>query len=486
MSENYDHPTIAWYITPHGFGHAVRSLEVIRRFMSRVPEVRLTIVSDLPDFLIEQHLGIMPSVRRKRLDVGMVQKDSLRFDLDATRATLEKLRQSHDRLVDEEKRFLLELGADVMVSDIAFIPFYAADRAGIPGIGMGNFTWDWIYSSYRDTDERWDPLIEWCRGGYRLCDLLLRLPMHGDCSSCPRITDVPLVARQPSRTRRESRAILGCEKDRKAYLVSFSELHLDESALRRLERMNNALFLFKRPLRFDFANGRSIDDLELSYVDVVGAMDAVITKPGYGIVSDCLATGTPMIYTDRGPFPEYDILVREMNRHLNTVYLSSEDFCRGAWESAAEQIEGMPSRAVSMRLDGADVCVGLILDCLAELEDVKAGTVGSRNGAGRRQAGMEAEVESPVVVPVEDSIDLHTYRPADIRDLLDDYLEAAREKGFEQVRIIHGKGTGALRAMVQSILRRHPLVLSFREADGPGGGWGATLARLRPAERNGC
>jgi dsDNA-specific endonuclease/ATPase MutS2 len=95
------------------------------------------------------------------------------------------------------------------------------------------------------------------------------------------------------------------------------------------------------------------------------------------------------------------------------------------------------------------------------------------------------DFEAPVVVPVEDSIDLHTFRPAEVRDLLDDYLEAAREKGFEEVKIIHGKGTGALRAMVQSILRKHPLVLSFREADAPGSGWGATVARLRAADPNG-
>ncbi len=81
--------------------------------------------------------------------------------------------------------------------------------------------------------------------------------------------------------------------------------------------------------------------------------------------------------------------------------------------------------------------------------------------------------------PIEDSIDLHTFRPNDVKDLLSDYLEAASEKGFEEVRIVHGKGIGVLRQIVHSVLKRHPLVISFREAGHGAGGWGATIAALR-------
>ena len=81
--------------------------------------------------------------------------------------------------------------------------------------------------------------------------------------------------------------------------------------------------------------------------------------------------------------------------------------------------------------------------------------------------------------PIEDSIDLHTFRPNEVKDLLNDYLEAANEKGFEEVRIIHGKGIGVLRRIVHSVLKNHPLVISFREAGLDDGGWGATIAVLR-------
>lgn len=89
------------------------------------------------------------------------------------------------------------------------------------------------------------------------------------------------------------------------------------------------------------------------------------------------------------------------------------------------------------------------------------------------------EEEDIVRLPIEDSIDLHTFRPNEVKDLLNDYLEAAVEKGFDEVRIIHGKGIGVLRRLVHGVLKSHPLVISFREAGVDAGGWGATIAVLR-------
>jgi dsDNA-specific endonuclease/ATPase MutS2 len=84
----------------------------------------------------------------------------------------------------------------------------------------------------------------------------------------------------------------------------------------------------------------------------------------------------------------------------------------------------------------------------------------------------DAEVE------LTDVLDLHTFRAADVKDLVPDYLEEAATRGFPEVRIIHGKGTGTLRTLVHAILARHPLVASFRLASDRSG-WGATLVTLK-------
>ena len=92
------------------------------------------------------------------------------------------------------------------------------------------------------------------------------------------------------------------------------------------------------------------------------------------------------------------------------------------------------------------------------------------------------EFENVVVLPIEDSLDLHTFQPREVKELLDDYLEAACEKGFREVLIIHGKGQGVLRERVHAILKKHPRVLSLRQADASRGGWGATVAVLVRSE----
>jgi DNA-nicking Smr family endonuclease len=91
----------------------------------------------------------------------------------------------------------------------------------------------------------------------------------------------------------------------------------------------------------------------------------------------------------------------------------------------------------------------------------------------------ESPFSEPIVVPVEDSIDLHTFHPKDIPSVVEEYLEQCKQAGIREVRIIHGKGIGVQRNMVHSMLRKNPLILSFQDAPQEAGGWGATVVVLK-------
>ena len=93
------------------------------------------------------------------------------------------------------------------------------------------------------------------------------------------------------------------------------------------------------------------------------------------------------------------------------------------------------------------------------------------------------EDPEPIEIPIDGILDLHTFQPREVKDLLPDYLAACRQRGILQVRVIHGKGTGILRKTVHSILERMREVISFRLAGEEEGGWGATLVELRPGEK---
>src|SRR5436189_408502 len=93
---------------------------------------------------------------------------------------------------------------------------------------------------------------------------------------------------------------------------------------------------------------------------------------------------------------------------------------------------------------------------------------------------FEHKPEEPVQIPIEGELDLHTFNPSDIKELLPAYLAACREKGILQVRIIHGKGIGNLRRTVHALLARLPGVTSYSLAGQHFGGWGATIVHLKP------
>ncbi len=85
----------------------------------------------------------------------------------------------------------------------------------------------------------------------------------------------------------------------------------------------------------------------------------------------------------------------------------------------------------------------------------------------------------PVVLPLEDHLDLHPFQPKDITSVVEEYVEQCQQAGFTEVRLIHGKGKGVQRNMVRALLTKHPAVLSFHSGPLEAGGWGATIVVLK-------
>lgn len=90
-----------------------------------------------------------------------------------------------------------------------------------------------------------------------------------------------------------------------------------------------------------------------------------------------------------------------------------------------------------------------------------------------------SDAPDPIEYPITEELDLHTFRPSDVGDLVPDYIELAAERGYSRVRIIHGKGIGTLRETVHALLKKHPQVERFQLADQREGSWGATIAWLK-------
>jgi L-arabinokinase len=196
------------------------------------------------------------------------------------------------------------------------------------------------------------PAIE---AAYRLATAAWRLPVHGGFATFApsQITDVPFVARHSSRSREETRARVGLPLDARLALPSFGGYGLEGLDLDRIDL----------PPGWQIVRGlreAEIYDAGLSYQDLVSAVDVVVTKPGYGIVSECLANGTPLVYTERGRFAEYDVFVRDMPEYVRCAYLDNAALLAGRWRAAIEAAHEAPAPPQRPRTDGAEVVAGMI------------------------------------------------------------------------------------------------------------------------------
>ena len=358
---------LVYYITAHGYGHGVRSCHILREFIRICPEVPVVVVSDLPLSFLRNRLGdARVEVRPGTFDVGMVQLDSIRVDVEATLRRLRCLHSVRTDLVRRESQFLRDVGAAGVVADIPALPLEAARAAGVPAIAVGNFGWDWIYREFAERDPSWLETVEAFEEGYRGADLLIRLPFSEDMSVFRRRVDVPVLASPGKERRRELTAMTGAREDRPWTLLSFTSLSWDESALDRVASLDDREFFTVLPLEWSRPNIHAVDREVVPFWDVVASVDSVLSKPGFGIVSDCVANAKPLVYADRGDFREYPILVKAIRRYVRSAHIPADELYDGNLRGWLELAESAPAPPEAIGTGGAAAAVRHIRETLYE------------------------------------------------------------------------------------------------------------------------
>ena len=361
--------TVFFYISGHGFGHAVRQITIINALRDRAPDLRVMVRTTAPAWLFERTVRHPIALLPGETDTGVVQIDSLHPD---ERETIVRARAFHDRFADlvaQDAALLRAQEAALVVADAPPLACAAAHAAAIPAFVCANFTWDWIYRDYREQPGVAE-LVAAIGENYARASAAWRMPVHGGFETIRDIVDIPLVARRGRAPgdRRSVRERFGLPPDRPLALVSFGGYGLRQLPLDRLDCLREWGVVVSSPgeeapaLPAGVHNVRedAMYDAGLRYEDLVGAVDVVITKPGYGILSDCVANGAAMLYTPRGRFPEYDVMVREMPGLLRCRCLESEAFTDGRWNEALRELAALPAPPEQPRVDGAEVVAGMI------------------------------------------------------------------------------------------------------------------------------
>lgn len=320
--------TILFYVSGHGYGHAVRMAEVMRALHLRHPSWRILARTEAPSILFPAQVEFS----RANFDSGVIEREAgVVMDEDATVSRLEALLLRWDHLVASESAFVREQGVDLMVADIPPIAGDIAQATGVDCIAISNFTWDWIYEPYAPQ------LLRRLEQGYGRMPVLLRLPFAQPdrLGVFRQIIDAPLIARKGT-------ASVPKGGDRTRVLLGSRAQVSEEAFVRATAEAPD--FHFVIPPTGD------------GFPDVLTSCDIVLAKLGFSMLAECIAARKPLLYPPRENFREEAILQAQVNSHIPALPIPLADFYGGNWAPYLRELKRKPTLESALRLDGAAFC----------------------------------------------------------------------------------------------------------------------------------
>jgi len=359
--------TVCYYVTGHGYGHAIRTAQVLKALPADMPIILKTTV---PEKLFREELGQRDfQYTFAEYDCGCVQPDSVTI---LKRETLDKyaaIAERNRRVLNAEVQFLRDNNVAVVVSDIPPFPLEAARVAGIPSIAATNFTWYDIYRPFVETsdDQR---LLNTIATQYGMATVALISGLHTATTTLPFpvIEHVPLTARRGTRRRAQLDTYLNAKGNSRTGstaahtgLIYMGTWGLDIDWV-KVNDIANWRFVTYDPINGSPRNVTLLSRDEWVYADIVASVDAVISKVGYGTVTDSIANSVPAVHLPRRDFVEYQALVAGMDVWGGRVELTEPDFIAGRWDEALSQALKVTMDPAAFRTDGAQVIAARIVD----------------------------------------------------------------------------------------------------------------------------
>lgn len=323
-------PVLYLATTSHGFGHAVRTAAVAAKVQELLPETRLIFVTMVPEWLLDSYIKGDYELRRRKLDIGVVQKDSFTMDKQQTLAQIRNIRQTADIIIAEEAKFLQANQAQLILADTPPLAAPIAHAADLPCWFMGNFGWDFIYRAW---GAEFIAESDWITAQYNLGDRLFRLPFHEPMEQFPNGTDVGLIGDEPNFSEAELRDTFALNTPKaKTVLLTFGGLGLDGIPYDTLAQFPDYQFITFDHQAPNLPNLRKINDMAYRPVDFFPLCDRLVSKPGFGTFSEAIRQDLPIATLPREDFAEAPVLLKNLQQYSPHQILDPKAFREGNWD----------------------------------------------------------------------------------------------------------------------------------------------------------
>ena len=323
---------IAYFITPHGFGHAARAAAVMETLSEFDAGIQFEIFTTVPSWFFQDSMSAPYAYHNLVTDIGLVQKNAFQADLEDTLCALNDFFPPAPSRIAEITKTIMDLNCVLIICEIAPMGILVAKEARVPSILVENFTWDWIYQQYAVSDSRIKRHIDYLGPIFEAADYHIQTEPVCRRNSADLIT-AP-VSRKIKTTGGEIRRRLGLPADGKMVLITTGGIPQDYGFLEELNKLRGITFVMPGagPAM------KMVDNLiilphrsDFYHPDLVNAADAVIGKVGYSTLSEIYHGGVPFGYVARSNFRESESMVKFIQRQMPAIAMSESEFNTGNW-----------------------------------------------------------------------------------------------------------------------------------------------------------
>eukprot|EP01080_Neovahlkampfia_damariscottae_P007406 gene7406-11729_t len=339
MNQNINKPKIAYFISDHGFGHGTRSLLIIKKLL---PHAKIMVISKVPTFLFE---NLPVQVLNSKVDVGVVQKSSVEIDFNSTLKSLELYWNNYQKSVEKYSQILSQWGVTKIISDTTVLGISVAKALDVTAIGISNFSWHWWYKHYVKEIPDFQKYINFLEKEYKKTDLFIRYPYTEDMRVYDNVKKINInwVADVSKMNKKDTRDLLKLQfKKLMLYTFGGHSFNFDQCHLWKIPK-DWTLIIFKNQYSkmMDCKNERirfiKFSDLKikgLKMIDLMAASDVVVSKLGFGTVSEIIMNKISCLYLpSRKGFVEQLELKRGIDENVSSDMVTVKDV-----ETASESL----------------------------------------------------------------------------------------------------------------------------------------------------
>ena len=311
---------------PSAAGAGARRLlppRMLRNAVSKPPQLHLTVRSAVPLAQLRSRIHVPFTHLPSEGDIGMVMSSALDICVEDSRAAYRAFHADWDARVAEEARLLRELKADMVFSNVGYLPLAGAQRAGIANAALCSLNWADIYRHYFGGDA----IAAQIHGCYANADAFLRATPGMSMTDLPNLVPVSPVAAVGNNRRDELDRHLKLSKQEQLVLVSMGGI-VSRLPIERWPRIEGVRWLVQDSWKIEHPDAIILETLQMNFSDLLASSDALICKPGYGSFVEAASCGVPVLYVSRADWPESPALITWLQQHC---------LCREVSRQALEQ-----------------------------------------------------------------------------------------------------------------------------------------------------